>query len=304
MRQHSNENVWEPKQNIKIAFGDWWDQEYCGGTFDANSNFITDILRKYGSNKEVTIVSQNDNPDVLFYSIFGNAHPHVKAGRKVFFSGEPFPARQDAAFNFTFDKNSENNVRYPLWLGYLKDYLFEECERRNNNEQITSLKRDKFCSFISNGEVKTTHRRTFVEKLSAYKKVDCGGQFLNNIGFTVPRGVNCSGKIEHNNNYKFAIAFENEDYPGYVTEKICDIYKSNCVPIYWGTTDVVKDFNPTTFINARDFVNFDELVEYVIKVDNDDTLYASYFKEPLFDFFLNNFTAASPTFATFNCFVS
>jgi FkbM family methyltransferase len=269
------------KQNIKIAFCDWWDQEYCGGTFDANSNFITDILRKYGNIENVIIVSQNDNPDVLFYSIFGNAHPYLKAGRKVFFSGEPFAARPDAAFNFTFDKNSENNVRYPLWLGYINDYLLEENERRKNG--ITMVpKRDKFCSFISNGEVKTTHRRTFVEKLSAYKKVDCGGQFLNNIGFTVPRGVNCSGKIEHNNNYKFAIAFENEDYPGYVTEKICDIYKSNCVPIYWGTTDVVKDFNPTTFINARDFVNFDELVEYVIKVDNDDTLYASYFKEPFF----------------------
>jgi FkbM family methyltransferase len=274
----TNENV---KSTLRIAFCDWWDQEYCGGTFDANSNFITDILRKYGSKKEVTIVSQNDNHDVLFYSIFGNTHPHVKAGRKVFFSGEPFPARPDAAFNFTFDKNSENNVRFPLWLGYINDYLLEENERRKNG--ITAIpKRDKFCSFISNGEVKTTHRRTFVEKLSAYKKVDCGGQFLNNIGFTVPRGVNCSGKIEHNNNYKFAIAFENEDYPGYVTEKICDIYKSNCVPIYWGTTDVVKDFNPTTFINARDFITFDELVEYVIKVDNDDTLYASYFKEPFF----------------------
>jgi len=45
---------------------------------------------------------------------------------------------------------------------------------------------------------------------------------------------------------------------------------------------VVNDFNPTTFINARDFENFDELVEYIIKVDNDDELYASYFKEPIF----------------------
>ena len=98
----------------------------------------------------------------------------------------------------------------------------------------------------------------------------------------MPRGVNCSGKIEHNNNYKFAIAFENEDYPGYVTEKICDIYKSNCIPIYWGTKEVVKDFNPKTFINATDYANFDDLVEYIIKVDNDEELYNSYFQEPMF----------------------
>ena len=97
--------------------------------------------------------------------------------------------------------------------------------------------------------------------------VDCGGHYLNNIGGEVPIGLNCSGKIEHNNNYKFAMAFESDSYPGYVTEKICDIYKSNCIPIYWGHPDIIKDFNPKTFINANDFTNFDELIDYIIKVD-------------------------------------
>jgi len=270
------------QNNLKIAYCDWWYEEYCGGSFDFNNNFITDILRKYGNIGEIIIVDpNNEKPDVLFYSIFGNEHTKYTNIRKVFFSGEPFGIRAEADFNFTFDRNSDKNTRFPLWLGYLNDYLFEECQRRKNGI-INVPKRENFCSFIANGEVKTTHRRTIVEKLSKYKKVHCGGNYLNNIGFNVPRGVNCSGKIEHNNKYKFAIAFENEDYPGYVTEKICDIFKSNCVPIYWGTKEVVNDFNPKTFINARDFENFDELVEYIIKVDNDDELYASFFKEPMF----------------------
>jgi hypothetical protein len=77
------------------------------------------------------------------------------------------------------------------------------------------------------------------------------------------------------------MAFESKNYPGYVTEKICDIFKSNTVPIYWGTSEVIQDFNPKSFINANDFSNFDELVEFIKKVDNDDTLYATYFKEPI-----------------------
>jgi len=105
---------------------------------------------------------------------------------------------------------------------------------------------------------------------------------LNNLDFIVPKGINCSGKIQHNNNYKFGIAFENEDYPGYVTEKICDLYKSNCIPIYWGTNKILEDFNPTTFINANDFDDFDKLIEYVIEVDNNIDLYNSYFKESIF----------------------
>ena len=269
------------KDNLRIAYCDWWYEEYCGGKFDFNNNFITDILRKYGNINSITVIQPHESPDVLLYSIFGNQHAKFTNVRKVFFSGEPFGIRKEADFNFTFDRNSDKNTRFPLWLGYLNNYLFEECKRRKNGI-INVPKREHFCSFIANGEVKTTHRRTIVDKLSKYKNVHCGGKYLNNIGFNVPRGVNCSGKIEHNNKYKFAIAFENEDYPGYVTEKICDIYKSNCIPIYWGTKEVVNDFNPKTFINSRDFENFDELVDYIIKVDNDDELYASFFKEPMF----------------------
>jgi GR25 family glycosyltransferase involved in LPS biosynthesis len=278
---HFNFNNLQNNNSLRIAYCDWWYEEYCGGHFDLNSNFIIDKLKKYGNINDITVVQPHENPDVLLYSIFGNEHTRFPHLRRVFFSGEPFGIRDEANYNFTFDKNSDKNTRFPLWLGYLNDYLLEECNRRKTGI-INVPKREKFCSFIANGEVKTTHRRTIVEKLSAYKKVHCGGKYLNNLGFNVPRGINCSGKIEHNNNYKFAIAFENEDYSGYVTEKICDIFKSNCIPIYWGTKEVIKDFNPKTFINANDFKNFDELVDYVIKVDNDDELYASYFKEPMF----------------------
>ena len=269
------------KIDIRISFCDWWSLEYCGGYFDVNSNFITDILKKSEIINNIVVVEPNENPDILFYSVFGNVYTKYPNVRKVFFSGEPFGIRPDADFNLTCNKNSDINTRFPLWLCYIDNYLLEECTRRTESI-ITVPKRDKFCSFISSNEFNTTHKKTIVEKLSKYKTVDCGGPYLNNIGYIVPTGTKYSGKIEHNNKYKFAIAIENEDYPGYVSEKICDIYKSNCVPIYWGTKEVVKDFNPTTFINANDFANIEDLVEYIIKVDNDDTLYASFFKEPMF----------------------
>ena len=266
--------------NIKISYCDWWTEEYCGGYFDFNNNFITHILNAYGITN-INVVSPENNPDIIFYSIFGSEHMKYNNVRKIFYSGEPFGTRLNANYNITFDKTSDINFRYPLWLSYTNSYLLEECNRRKNG--IVSIpKRNKFCSFISNGEYKTTCRREIVEKLSKYKRVDCGGNFLNNIGYCVPRGTDCSGKIEHNLNYKFVIAFENEDYPGYVTEKICDVYKSNCIPIYWGNKEVLKDFNPNTFIYAGNFNNFDDLVEYIIKVDNDEQLYASYFAEPFF----------------------
>jgi len=270
-------NFQSSPKNITIAFCDWWEDEYCGGIFDKQNNFFTKLL------ENVIVVEPSDNPDVLFYSIFGNNHQNYNAKRKVFYSGEPFSARVDANYNLTFDENSLNNSRIPLWVMYINDYLFSN--RLNGGIEVPV--KNKFCSFISNGEVKTTHRKTIISLLSEYKRIDCGGMYLNNVPI-VPRGTDCSGKINFNNDYKFSIAFENEDYPGYVTEKILDIYKSNCIPIYWGTKEVSRNFNPSTFINANDFGSFEELVKFIIKVDNDQELYSSYFKETIFSPFWFN----------------
>jgi len=269
---------------VKISYTDWWSNEYCGGTFDKENNFFTNLLYNYYN---IEVINPEDNPDVLFYSVFGDTHKYLRATRKIFYSGESISQKDEADFNITFDNDSYKNCRLPLWFCYLSDELIKD-NKKKKLSIFNIPKKTKFCSIICQIDNKSGERGKIIEKLSKYKSVDCGGSFMNNIGYTVPRGLNCSGKIEHNNAYKFCIAFENTNYPGYVTEKICDAYKSRCIPIYWGTNDVIKDFNPKTFISANDFTNFDELVEYIIKVDTVDSLYESYFKEPIFsEYWLN-----------------
>lgn len=266
------------QKTITLSFCDWWSTEYCGGNFEYDNNFFTNLLKIHSNNYIIKLVSPHEKPDVMFYSIFGNSNEHYEAKRKIFFSGEPYSKRENADFNLTFDENSLNNTRTPLWICYIDNdninkFIHRKLENFNFDEKT------HFCSFIASGPGLENNRKDFVDKLSKYKKVDCGGNYLNNIGYNVPLGINCSGKIEHNRKYKFAIAFESKSYPGYVTEKICDIYKSNCIPIYWGHPDIVKDFNPNTFINSNNFSNFDDMIEYVIKIDNNDELYKSFFKQ-------------------------
>jgi hypothetical protein len=261
---------------VTVAFCDWWHVEYGGGTFDVNDNFFVNLLKTHvDSDVVITTVSPHQNPDVLFYSVFGQSNGAYRAGRKVFYAGEPVPHRPNADFNITFDASNAINTRLPLWVCY-----FDHALLTSNTRQIP--KREKFCSYIASQPGFENNRQTFVERLSSqYKRVDCGGKHLNNIGGAIPPGANASGKIEHGKQYKFAMAFENKQYPGYVTEKIYDAYKSGCIPIYWGTPDIIKDFNPSTFINANDFSDFDALIDHIRRVDCDDELYASYFKEPV-----------------------
>ena len=269
---------------VRIAFTDWWRDEYCGGDFDVNNNFFTNLLKEY---KNIEVVEPNQNPDILFYSLFGNSHKSLSAKRKIFYTGNACSQRVDADFNISFDPDGLKNSRVPIWATHLNNGVINDCIQKIKREFVVPHK-TKFCSLISGCAGKTNYRKEITEKLSAYKKVDCGGNYLNNLGYVVPRGLQSSGKIVHNMDYKFCIAVEHENFPNYVTEKILDAYKSRCIPIYWGCNEVVKDFNPSTFINANDFKNIDELVEHVKKVDNDQELFNSYFKESVFtDYWLD-----------------
>lgn len=106
--------------------------------------------------------------------------------------------------------------------------------------------------------------------------MDCGGRVRNNIGFLV------SDKVAFLRNYKFSIAFENESYPGYTTEKLPESFIGNTVPIYWGNPLIDKEFNSSSFINVHEFRNLDQVVEFVVEMDRNDQLYRQYLASPPF----------------------
>ena len=82
--------------------------------------------------------------------------------------------------------------------------------------------------------------------------------------------------------YKFTIAFENESFPGYTTEKIFEPMLVNSIPIYWGNPEIHRDFNTESFISYHDFNNEKELIDYIIEVDNNDELYLQILEQPYF----------------------
>ena len=119
--------------------------------------------------------------------------------------------------------------------------------------------------------------------LSQYKKVDCGGQWMNNIGYAV------TDKRKFQSEYKFSISFENNAYrpqfPGYTTEKIMEPMTVNSMPIYWGNPKISEEFNTNSFVNFYDFNNMSDMVEYIIELDKNNELYIEKLKEP---WFVNN----------------
>jgi hypothetical protein len=48
--------------------------------------------------------------------------------------------------------------------------------------------------------------------------------------------------------FRFGIAFENSQVPGYITEKIANVKLAGAVPIYWGAPDVASYLNTDAFL--------------------------------------------------------
>lgn len=235
----------------------------------------------------------SDNPDFVFCGIFDQGNSFLKYGDKpiriYFYTENVVPDFNlfDYAFGFHDLSFGARHLRIPYYyISYPFDHFTKtescgEMERllgKNNSKKPVKLAHRKFCNFIySNSSCGNMAglRMDFALKLMKYKHVDCPGKVLNNMSFPrTPHGDWVSEKLDFLGNYKFTIAFENSDTPGYTTEKLIHPLLANSVPIYFGNTDVAKDgFNPRAFINGKEFRDLDALAEYVIMLDNNDKEY-------------------------------
>lgn len=80
-------------------------------------------------------------------------------------------------------------------------------------------------------------------------------------------GVEIRNKISILSNYKFCICFENSSVAGYISEKIFDCFKANCVPIYLGAPNVDDYIPEDCFVDFRKFKSYDELTAFLLSID-------------------------------------
>ena len=205
-------------------------------------------------------------------------------------------------YSISYKPDLKDNYFIPFLAIYWGLNRFLDYENFNEIQDTRQSPKSHFCNFIysNQGNHKrfpgTRVREYFCRLLSQYKRVDCAGRSLNNTdklkimkeSISNPRNA----KINFMRDYKFSIAFENRSEEGYLTEKICHAYLAGSIPIYWGSPNIAKFFNPQSFINCHDYDNFAEVVERVKEIDNNPALFAKYINAPpiLEDSELHNFT--------------
>lgn len=89
-------------------------------------------------------------------------------------------------------------------------------------------------------------------------------------------------KVEFEKQYKFSIVFDNAKNGIVQDDKIGMGFAAKTIPIYWGNPNITKIYNEKAFINCHAFNSFEQVIERIKEIDQNDELYMKMLAEPAF----------------------
>ncbi len=203
-----------------------------------------------------------------------NPEPTGKAGAHIWFTGEnvrPPAGPWDGYLTYDLDPLDGRNAYLPLWwhsVGLLGKARSIFTSAMPSWEKLLQPRdpggrRPKFaCAFINNPEPMRLHA---IAELSDVGQVDVYG---GSVGRPVP------DKAAVARDYRFIVCFENDIYPGYVTEKPLEAWATGAVPL-WRGADPAGYLNDAAMINSANFTSLRDFREEVAGVDTDPARWAS-----------------------------
>ena len=253
------------KRKIYVKYMDFW-PAFQLSRFDVHRI----LLERYE-------VIESEKPDYVIFGEFGGENYGIENRIncvKLFLTIEnrgPNFDNTDYAIGIHYIEKGDRYFRKPTETHQLSAIQTVYNVTQVKNIDIPSK---KFCAWVvSNGG--GTERNNFYDKLSQYKVVDSGGSFRNNVGGPV------GDKLEFLSHYKFSICFENSKTQGYISEKLVDAFEAGTIPIYFGDDTVLELLNNKSYIHVKDESEFDEKIELIKKIDNNDTLYQEMIREKI-----------------------
>ena len=288
-------------KSLRVGFTCMWD------SFDPEYNMFTLLLEaaNLGAVRGVSIDGMKggeEDVDVLIFGPFGKRWETVNRKiPKIHFTGENTGPveREDVALNLGFrhmDMNAGKYLRLPLWMLEI-NWFNADAERIKNPKPLPIdrccrvypeeiARKTKFCAFVVTNPCQPMRNQAF-QWLTTYKPVDSAGRLFNTMGDGLFAGLGGGGgelrKHEFLKDYKFSLAYENAEAPGYTTEKWLHAKAAGCIPIYWGDPKVERDFDMDGCIDARGAKTSAELISLVRKVDTDASEWLKKMSKPALD---------------------
>lgn len=205
-----------------------------------------------------------------------NSLPSQRTAKQIWFYyvlENPLNAFMDAngyadVFNWTMSYRRESEIYVP----YGKYTALTKSAEDSSNHENTKTKQVAW--LVSN--CRATERQEYVKELQNHINVSIYGECGDSKSCPGKRrSPLCNALLRK---YKFYLAFENGNCPGYITEKYWEnAIDNNIVPVVMGGADYKTFAIPNSYIDVQDFGSPKKLAEYLLYLDGNDTAYREYF---------------------------
>jgi hypothetical protein len=176
-------------------------------------------------------------------------------------------------FNWTLSFRKDATVFAPYGHAAPLDLTTTKVKRKELANKNYAARKTKMTYAMISNCVDDAGRFSYIKKLRQYTPIDLYGRCGN---LTCPRNNTCGEMLEP---YKFAIAFENSNCKGYISEKFWNGLMRESIPIVnWIPEQVPSDAPPKSYINVYDFQSMSELAKYLDYLNKNDSEYNSYFE--------------------------
>lgn len=200
------------------------------------------------------------------------------------------PPSSKGVYSFSFDLDSYENTNFYLPLIYL--YLDLELSipftprhpvtqetafsPRRIPDRIKAKKNRDACTFVSNPH---PMRLRAIEGFRRIRDIDIYGRYSGNY---------VKNKIATGEHYWLNFCFENDLFPGYVTEKALEAWMSYSIPVYWGD-DQNNVLNSKAIVNLKDFSSIKEFLDFIEYLLQNQTIMEEMIMQPILNTKLENF---------------
>jgi hypothetical protein len=179
----------------------------------------------------------------------------------------------DLILSFETSKISPKHIHLPFWATRLGENIQEaqiNQKKFMTRRHLTDERQNFACAVFNNPE---PIRLKAIQEISKIMNVDLYGSIFDK---------RIQDKIKILNDYNFSICFENDLYPGYITEKVFDAWAAGTVPIWWGV-DNTGLLNKNAIINFAD-EDFNSNIVKLKEILSNNKLLISMRNEPLLNF--------------------
>lgn len=169
---------------------------------------------------------------------------------------------------FTWDRNvTKNNIVHFYWPQPVE--LNKKLENRNFSKKKGII---AVYSYYNSTCGNYKYRNELIRELSFHKDIDISiyGKGWDKFNLNQKRYFGfCQNKDSITSSHRFGLAIENDNHDYWITEKVFDLLRNNCFPLYYGTDKIYNILPAELFLNLKG-LSVVEIHEFTENFDETD----------------------------------